>query len=351
VKYTAHQALVLDCPLYGEQRKGKFPDDIKAPVQYGENLQALVVSLNTIGAVSVNRTHEILSSVFSIPLSTGTVSNMVSRCADWITGTVELIRMRIAASEIGHFDETGTRVDGKTIWVHNASNSEYTYLTVSEKRGKDGMDEGGVLPYFTGKAVHDCWGPYWKFILIIHAICCAHILRELIGVVDNHPEQTWATAFIQLLLDMKEAKEMAIRIGRERLSEECLSFYEAVYDQVIAKAYDENPLVETTGKRRGRKKKGKVRSLIERLDILKASVCLFAKDFSVPFDNNLAERDLRMVKTKTKVSGCFRSMDGARDYLKIMSYVGTAKKQTINPYEAIRQAILGNSDFVFDAYN
>ena len=144
---------------------------------------------------------------------------------------------------------------------------------------------------------------------------------------------------------------MAIRIGRDQLSEECLSFYEDVYGQIIAKAYDENPLWETKGKMRGRKKKGKVRSLIERLDILKASVCLFARDFSVPFDNNLAERDLRMVKTKTKVSGCFRSMDGARDYLKIMSYVGTAKKQKISPYEAIRQAILGNANYIFAGTN
>ena len=351
VNFTAHQALVFDCPLHGGQRKGEFPSEIKAPVQYGENLQALVVALNTIGAVSVNRTHEILSSVFDIPLSTGTVSNMVGRCADWITGTVESIRRKMAASELGHFDETGTRVDGKTIWVHNASNSEYTYLTVSEKRGKDGMDEGRVLPHFTGKAVHDCWAPYWKFKLIIHAICCVHILRELVGVVDNHPEQTWATAFIELLLDMKEAKEAAISNDRERLSAECLSFYEAVYDQIIAKAYDENPLPEIKEKKRGRIKKGKVRALIERLDNYKASVCLFARDFSVPFDNNLAERDIRMVKTKTKVSGCFRSMDGARDFLKIMSYVGTAKKQSISPYEAIRQAILGNSNYIFAETN
>jgi len=124
VKVTAHQSLVIDCPLRGIQQRGEFPDDIKAPAQYGENLQALVVALNTIGAVSVNRTHEILSSVFNIPLSTGTVSNMVSRCADGLTGTIESIREKMAASDIGHFDETGTRVDGKTIWVHNASNSE-----------------------------------------------------------------------------------------------------------------------------------------------------------------------------------------------------------------------------------
>jgi len=349
VKVTAHQSLVLDCPLNGMPQKGEFPDDIKATVQYGGNLQALAVALNTIGAVSVNRTHEILSSVFSIPLSTGTVSNMVSRCANGLTGMVEFIFRKLAAARIGHFDETGTRVDGKTMWVHNASNSEYTYLTINEKRGQEGMDAAGVLPIFAGTAIHDCWGPYWKYTNCLHGLCCAHLLRELIGVEDNHPEQTWATAFKELLLDMKAAKEKAIERGDNQLSSLHLSFYDILYDQIVAIGYQENPIPEPNPgkKKRGRVKKGKVRALLERLDIHKASVCLFIYDFDVPFDNNLAERDQRMVKTKTKVSGCFRSKDGARDYLKIMSYVGTAKKQGINPYEAIRQAIIGTPEFIF----
>jgi len=349
VKVTAHQSLVLDCPLRGVPQKGEFPDDIKAVVQYGENLQALVVALNTIGAVSVNRTHEILSSVFSIPLSTGTVSNMVSRCANGLTGIVDYIHGKIAAARIGHFDETGTRVDGKTMWVHNASNSGYTYLTINEKRGQEGMDDAGVLPIFAGTAIHDCWGPYWKYRNCLHGLCCAHLLRELIGVEDNHAEQTWATALKELLLDMKAAKEKAIERGDNQLSRFHLSFYDALYDQIIAKGYQESTILEPMPgkKKRGRVKKGKVRALLERLDIYKASVCLFVLDFDVPFDNNMAERDQRMVKTKTKVSGCFRSKEGARDYLKIMSYIGTAKKQGYSPYEAIRQAVLGNPEIIF----
>jgi len=349
VNVTAHQSLVLNCPLDGVQRKGEFPDDVKATVQYGGNLQTLVVALNTIGAVSVKRTHEILSSVFSIPLSTGTVSNMVSRCANGLTGIIEVIRRKMGVSGIGHFDETGTRVDGKTMWVHNASNLDYTHLTISEKRGQDGMIAAGVLPIFAGIGVHDCWGPYWKFKSILHALCCAHLLRELIGVVDNHPAQIWATAFIELLLDMKAAKEKAIELGYGNLSALQLNFFDTLYDQIIAIGYQENPIPEPEPekKKRGRVKKGKVRALLERLDNYKASVCLFAHNFAVPFDNNLAERDQRMVKTKTKVSGCFRSVDGARDYLKIMSYVGTAKKQGFSPYEAIRQAVLGTPEFIF----
>ena len=349
VKVTAHQVAVFDCIEHGGQRTGEFPNDIKAPTQYGVNLQALVAALNTIGAVSVNRTREILGSVFGIPLSTGTVSNMVSRLADSLTDTVELIRRKMAASSVAHVDETGTRVDGKTIWVHTASNSEYTHLTIHEKRGKEGTDAGGVMPTFSGTAIHDCWAPYWKYDDIRHGLCNAHFLRELVGVEENHQVQTWATDLKKLLLEMKDAKEKAIGERKWQLRSEELVNFASRYDEIIKRAYDEFPLPEPEPgkKKRGRIKKGKVRSLIERLDLHKASVCLFAYDFDVPFDNNQAERDQRMVKTKTKVSGCFRSIVGARGYLKIMSYIGTARKQGISPYEAIRQAVLGNSEFVF----
>ena len=344
VNVTAHQALVIDCPLHGISYKGEFPKDIKATIQYGENLQALVVAMNTVGAVSLNRTQEILSGVFNIPLSTGTIVNMVNRCADGLTEIVELIRQTVAESEIGHFDETGTQVDGKRLWVHAASTLRFTHLTISNKRGYDGMEAGGVLPGFRGIAVHDCWAPYWKYLLIIHALCCAHLLRELVAAVERHLDQKWATEFINLLMDMKSAKEKAIEMGENKLSEEKLLGFDRQYDEIIRRGYEENPLPpedETNDRKRGRKKKGKTLSLIERLETHKASVCLFAINFAVPFDNNLSERDIRMVKTKTKVSGCFRSLVGAMNYLKIMSYVGTAKKHGKSAYEAIRQAVSG----------
>ena len=355
VKITAHQTLVLDCPLNGITHKGEFPEDIKATVQYGENLQALAVALNTVGAVSLNRTHEILSGVFGIPLSIGTIVNMVNRCADGLTGIVELIRQKLVASAIVHFDETGTRVDGKINWVHCASNLEFTHLNIHTKRGQEGMEAGGILPWFTGIAVHDCWAPYWKYLLILlHALCCAHLLRELEAAGERHPDQEWATSFIKLLLKMKEDKEKAIDGGKEKFSEEELQQFDLEYEKIIKLAYAENPLPpegDNAEKKRGRKKKGKTLALIDRLDIHKASVCLFAYNFDVPFDNNLSERDIRMIKTKTKVSGCFRSLLGAENYMKIMSYVGSAKKHGKSAYEAIRQAILHNSEFfLVDTY-
>jgi transposase len=347
VKVTAHQSLVLECPLNGIPQQGEFPDDIKATVQYGENLQALAVAMNTIGAVSVNRTHEILTGVFNIPLSTGTISNMVSKCANGLSEIVDQIRQNLSAAEVVSFDETGTRVDGKNHWVHNASNSEYTHLTINKKRGKEGMDAGGVLPGFRGTAVHDCWAPYWKYLLVVHALCCAHLLRELIGVEENHPhQQKWASDFKNLLLEMKEAKDDAIERGEWQLCDERLQEFDRRYDEIINQAYAQNPLPVTNKKKRGRKKKGKILALIERLDVYKASILLFAHNFVVPFDNNQGERDLRMIKTKSKVSGCFRSLIGAQNYLAIMSYVGTAKKHGISAYEAIRQAIRGNPLFI-----
>lgn len=313
VNVTEHQVLELPiCMLHGDTRRGEFPADAKAAVQYGENLQSLAVALNTVGAVSIKRTHEILSGVFNIPI------------------------------------ETGTRVDKKLWWVHDASNCEYTYLDISPKRGNAGMEQCGVLPEFKGIAMHDCWASYWNYPDIQHAVCCAHLLRELTGIDENHPEQKWASAFIDLLLEMKKVKDKAVEKGKDFLSYYHYHKFDKKYDELIGQARKENPLPETTEKKRGRKKKGKILALVERLANYKASVCLFIHNFNVPFDNNQAERDLRMIKVKTKVSGCFRTEEGARDYLKIMSYVGTAHKQGYNAYEAIKNAISGHPNFIFE---
>ena len=279
VNVTEHQALELPvCMLHGDTRTGAFPSDVKATVQYGENLQALAVALNTVGAVSIKRTQEILSGVFNIPIATGTVSSMVKRCADSLSETVGKIKDKMIGSALGHFDETGTRVDKKLWWVHGASNCEYTYLDISPKRGTAGMEQCGVLPEFKGIAMHDCWASYWNYPDIQHAVCCAHLLRELTGIDENHPDQKWASAFIDLLLEMKKAKEKAVEKGKDSLSYYHYHKFDKKYDELIEQARKENPLPETTEKKRGRKKKGKILALAERLANYKASVCLTYQD-------------------------------------------------------------------------
>lgn len=179
VDVTAHNLIeVCRCPLHGGVKAGAFPENIKTTVQYGKNLQAMVIAFNTVGAVSINRTHEILSSVFNIPLATGTIKNMVTRCAESLKDTYERIRLMMTSLGLLHCDETGTRVDGKTCWVHVASDQDYTYLTINQKRGQIGMDAADILPHARGTIVHDCWGSYWKYQDVTHAICCAHLLRE-----------------------------------------------------------------------------------------------------------------------------------------------------------------------------
>ena len=210
------------------------------------------------------------------------------------------------------------------------------------------MDAADVLPHVHGIIVHDCRGSYWKYQDVTHAICCAHLLRELNGVIENHPEQTWAVRFKNLLLSMKKVHDKALLSDENEVSYYHRHKFDKEYNSIITTAYEENPLPEISAKKHGRKKKSKVLNLVCRLDNYKESVCLFIKNLCVPFDNNQAERDLRMVKVKTKVSGCFRSEEGAQEYLTIMSYIGTARKHGINAFTAIREALNGTPDIIFN---
>ena len=211
------------------------------------------------------------------------------------------------------------------------------------------MEDIGYLPGFHGTLVHDCWASYWKHPGgVTHAVCCAHLPRELTGIEENHPEYTWPGKFKDLLLEMKKARDRRAEKGDTGLSYYFQHKFSRMYDETIGTAYAETPVPEPEpGKKKGRKKRGKVLALIDRLKEYKAAVCLFIKDFAVPFDNNQAERDLRMTKAKTKISGCFRTPEGAQEYLDIMSYASTARKLGYNAYMAIQNAISGDPMFIF----
>ena len=346
ITLTAHESLEIECPHSKAHLRGAFPAGVNAPMQYGDKLNALVVAFHTVGAVSTNRIHELFGKVFEIPLSTGTVIKMVHQCAAKVKPVMDSVRDKIAAGALAHFDETGCRVDQRLNWVHVASTPSETFLYISDKRGSKGMDEGGVLPAFHGTAIHDCWAPYWKYDME-HGICCAHLLRELNGVQENHPQQKWPSYFSKLLLDMKRAKDAAIDAGQDSMDAARREKLLKRYDRILTTAYRENPEPEAAPGKKGRRKRGKVLALIDRLCKYKDAVCLFIKNFAVPFDNNQAERDLRMVKVKTKVSGCFRTKEGCIDFLNILAYSSTAKKHHINPFHAILLAIKGLSPFAW----
>ena len=334
---TAHQTVVLNCPQSARVLLSSFPEHIRGTMQYGVNIEALAISLNTVGMVSINRTHEILSGVFGVQISTGTISAMVADCAVSVAPTVSEIKESIISEPLIHSDETGVDVDKKTAWAHVASTDKLTHIDIQENRGQKGMDAIGILTTFIGTVIHDCWAPYFNYIFR-HGLCVAHLLRELTAVSQN-TGQAWAQSMIDLLLSMKQTKENLISHGYSAASSYYLKKYSRMYDLILAEALIHNPVPIRKPGKRGRVKRGKTGSLVDRLILRKDMFTLFFTDFSVPFDNNQAERDIRMFKVKLKVSGCFRSLKGAKDFAAITSYVGTARKHGIPAFRAIKDAI------------
>ena len=298
IHVVKHQVLAFDCPcLNGKRLSGEFPANVTGRLQYGDNLKALVIALNTSGMMGINRIHELLGSVFNVPIAVGTIAGMVSSFSDILGSAYTKIRNAVMKTPVVHFDETGLRAEGKGFWLHNASTDRLTCYSVQEKRGWKGMDAMGILPSFAGVAVHDCWIPYFHYSSASHALCCAHLLRELNGVIENHPDQKeWAQGMIALLLKMKKAKEESKATGQTHLTEEQYCAFKDEYHELIATAFERNPLDIQTG-RRGRPHKGKVRALAERFAKYESEICLFTVNFAVSFDNNQAERDIRMTNS------------------------------------------------------
>jgi transposase len=260
---------------------------------------------------------------------------------DRIKPSLDTIRQQLIAADVAHFDESGLRVEGQLNWLHVASTDHFTHYIVHPKRGQDGMKAAGILPEFKGRAVHDNWQSYFVFKQCQHALCNAHHLRELQFVVDQY-EQAWAQEMSQLLLDIK-AEVDAAPSEQMSLYPERLAHFGQRYDELIAQGLEANPLpAEPPPKKRGRKKQSPPKNLLDRLQQRKPLVLAFMYDFRVPFDNNLAERDVRMVKIKQKVSGAFRTRTGAETFCAIRSYISTARKQGQNVIDALHSALLGN---------
>ena len=339
---TEHQQIRVKCPKSGKVLLGEYPTNIRSESQYGVGYTSLVASLNTIGAVSMERIQELLHGITGISPSTGTIANMMERSAEAVSGKVAEIKAAVAEARVVNFDETGVRIGGNTEWLHVASTEDWTYLSVQPKRGKEGMDKAEVLPAFTGTAVHDCWSPYFTYDAMNHALCNAHLLRELKAATENYG-QGWATEASSLLLEMKQMKESLQREGETKAPSELWLRYSTAYDEIMAQALLSNPKPEPLLGKKGRPKRGKIGALVDRMTLHKEEFLAFFVDFDIPFTNNQAERDIRMFKVKQKVSGCFRSRDGATGFATLMSFIGTAKKRGLSAFASIRDALLGDS--------
>ena len=351
ISITGHKTVnVPVCPLHRRRMVGEFPQSVNAPMQYGSNLLAFCTVLNTEDSMSVDRISKIVGGAFGIPLSAATVLATTRNCAKAVDEVYREIGSRIANEPRAHFDETSARCNGKNLWAHVAATQGYTYLAVCDQRGEQGMREAGIILFFRGIAVTDCWKSYWKFPNVVHAICGVHLLRELIGVIENDKKQTWAVKFKQLLEDTKALKDKLLVAGCTEASAKQKRQFSETYDNLLKLGRKQNPDSSSLHThKRGWKKKGKTLALIERLEKLKDAVCRFFNDFTVPFDNNEGERACRIVKVKTKVAGCFRTKWGAQVFAKIQSYIATAKKHGISAFESICMAFQGKSMCVLES--
>ena len=332
------------CPRRGGAVvSGKFPEGIASGVQYGAGIKALAATLNTEGMMSVQRIHDFLSAALGLPVCTGTISATVRELARKVSGTTRAVFDELLRSPVNNGDETGFRVSGKTYWLHSVCNKDFTFLSVQEKRGAEGMRSAGFLPEYRGILVSDCLGAYWRFPNLSHAICNAHILRELKGIHENDPKQAWAEELRGLLREMAHARNEAMRAGASALPPETIRAFRTRYDAILERAAGDNPLPVRQPGKRGRVARGKVRCLIDRLREHRDEALLFLEDFRVPFTNNRAEQSLRMAKVKGKVSGCMRTVSGADDFATIMSFIGSVKKHGINVLSAVKDAFLGNA--------
>lgn len=340
LEVTEHRVVIKECPVCGSQNSGVFPEEIPAGASYGAGVKSLLVSFNQEHLVPSERSCQIFADLFGQPISEGTLAAAVQVCAEALAETETRIQEGIRGAPIVHFDETGMDVEGRRGWLHTASTPRLTYYAYHGKRGSAATDDIGVLPEFGGRAIHDGFSAYWQYDCE-HGLCNAHHLRELI-FVHEQMGRAWAGDMKQLLLDIKGAVDTAKAQDQTRLEGDAIEGYEQRYAGVLrAGAEEENKHPPPVTGRRGRKKQNKSKNLLDRLEKYQAETLAFMYDFAVPFDNNQAERDLRMMKVKQKVSGCFRTTHGARAFCRIRSYISTMKKQGHNVIAALKSVFLG----------
>ena len=341
VETVEHQRIQKRCPC-DTVNTGVFPVEVKCAVSYGPRLHAVGAYLLNVHYLPVARAAAVFKDVFHIPVSTGWVSCLGQKTSALLGDTVVLIRQAVTASTVAHVDETGLRVAGALSWVHCASTTTHSVFHVDAKRGLAGTLNGGVLQSFTGVMVHDGWAAYKTFTAATHGLCNAHHLRELQKISEDTPELEWAKQMTDFLVGTHRQVQAAKARADTSLGKETLDRLWAEY-QVILTAGDVQSPARAHPKTGGRVAQTEPRRLLNRLGPHQEDVLRFATDFTVPFDNNQAERDITMVKLRQKVSGYLRSTTGAEHFVSIRTVMSTARKQAVNEFEVLLGAFTGNS--------
>lgn len=322
---TEHQLGQIEC--CGQKQVGKYPEHVRSNVQYGAGVYALTVKLSVDHKLPLEQICRLFSDLYGYEVNTETVEKALETGYGLAAPLENEIKEQLQQAEVVHFDETGLRVAGKLQWLHTASNAAYTHLVMHPQRGQAALSsEQSVLQDFSGRAIHDCLSSYFKFSQTQHGVCNAHIIRELQNLVEIG--SNWAKEMQKFLLKLyqqvRPLSPSAAETERER------------YRQILSHAEQEEPPPEPK-KWKGRPKNTPGRNLLNRLQTYEEAVLAFALVAGVPFSNNQAERDLRPAKVKQKVSGCFRTENGAKNYARLQAVISTCRKQGRNVF-----AILGN---------
>ena len=318
IEYRAHDG---KCDCCGKDYKASFPEGVSSPVSYGPHLRGMVAYLNSYQLLPLKRITEMVKHLYGITMSQATIVNITKEAHVRLAPVETRLKDEIIRSDIAYFDESGIRVCARLYWIHSASTKECTVYLVHQKRGTDAMDAMGILPVFTGTAIHDHWKSYYRY-LCAHAECNAHHLRHLQWLFENLGYE-WAGEMICLLLRIKRHVDLSRVFGADGLPQQAIDAYEAAYRKILvcAKAL-ENPHIES-------------KRMANRMADYEQESLLFMYDFDVPFTNNLAERDIRMPKLKQKISGGFRSVEGANNFARIRGFVSTAIKRGKNVYDGL----------------
>jgi len=336
-----HQAEVKICPECHTLSRGGFPEGVTQAVQYSERAKSFAVYLNQYQLIPYERVTEMFEDLFGQSISQGTLLNAIETSYCNLEPTEDWIKNEILNSHTVHFDETGLYRSGKRAWLHSApiKIGEFTYYFPHSKRGSAAMDEAGILPNYKGVAVHDHWEPYNSYEDCSHAFCNAHHLRELVRAYEQDGAW-WAEEMKGLLMEIKGQVDAAKDSGKQALESGLIDSYHQRYQTILTaalKTYPSQGNIRDKPKR-GKKKQPKGKNLLDRLIKYETETLRFMEDFRVPFDNNLAERDIRMVKVKQKISGCFRSEDGAKSFCRIRGFISSVKKQGGNVLEYLRKS-------------
>jgi transposase len=338
IKCIEHRGEIKTCPKCSHVNKAIFPDGITQSTQYGHRIKSFAVYLHNYQLLPYQRIRDLFSDILGFRISPATIVNTERICFEKLEGFENKVKHLLTLSPVINLDETGLRINASRNWLHVAGTDKLTYYFAHEKRGSEAMDAMGILPGYMGVATHDFWKPYHKY-ECQHSLCNAHLLRELTGASENC-DQEWPKIMGDLLMCTKYYVDNAL------LNPDRIQGFSEDYDYITCFGMNENPLdpesnVQT--KKRGRKKQTKVKNLLDRFIGHKEDILRFMYDPNVPFDNNQAERDIRMMKVQQKISGTFRSEQGARNFCRIRGYISTVNKNSVSIIDAISAIFDGNS--------